>query len=246
MTIYLLYNASVLFLIDTNDFDNTIKTITFEADEGGGTPMNEMTIQVPIVDDPINEATEQDFVVIINVTDTINPPLTAVTRRSSILRIIDNDRKLMILTCIRGPQSLTICAAIRIGFEMERNVFPEPQFDDFTEVFLAKEDNVVSEQTFRIVLEITPSAPTGSGFDPATDGEDYTGFSDFPVVDFFPNVQQAPVGFTLLFDRQPEATEAFQISSAPSENFPSFLSPQDLFPQTFVIIEDDDSKFNLC
>ena len=107
MTIYLLYNASTLFLIDTDDFDSTIKTITFEADEGG-TPINEKMIQVPIVDDPINEATEQDFVVIINVTDTINFPLTVVTRRSSILRIIDNDRKLMILTCIHGPQSLIL------------------------------------------------------------------------------------------------------------------------------------------
>ena len=136
--------------------------------------------------------------------------------------------------------------AIRIGFEMERNVFQEPQFDTFTEVFIAKEDNVVSEQTFRIVLEITPSAPTGSGFDPATDGEDYTGFGDRPVTDFSPNDQRTPVGFTLVFDRVPESTEAFQISSAPSENFPNFLSPRNLFPQTFVVIEDDDCKFNLC
>ena len=83
--------------IDLDDFDSAIKTVTFEADEVGSPVMNK-TIQVPIVDDDINEATEQDFVVVINVTNTINPPLTVVTRRSSILRIIDNDRKLIKLT----------------------------------------------------------------------------------------------------------------------------------------------------
>ena len=95
------------------------------------------------------------------------------------------------------------------------------------------------------MLEITPSVPDGSGFNPAVDGIDYTGFSHSPIVDFAPNQQRAPVGFTLVSDRVPESTEAFQISSAPSEGFPTFHSPQDLYPQTFVVIEDDDSKFNL-
>ena len=96
------------------------------------------------------------------------------------------------------------------------------------------------------MLEIAPSAPPGSGFDPATDGEDYTGFSDRPVIDFAPNDQRTPVGFILVPDRVPESTEAFQISSAPSEGFPNFLSPQNLFPQTFVVIQENDSKLKFC
>ena len=55
---------------------------------------NETVLQIGVTDDEINEAMEQNFVVIINVTGTINNEGTRVTRPSSICRIIDNDRKI--------------------------------------------------------------------------------------------------------------------------------------------------------
>ena len=65
--------------------------ITFQADEEN--PINDIPLSIPITDDAINEATEQDFVVILNLTDSISPALTMLPRVSSLCRIIDNDRK---------------------------------------------------------------------------------------------------------------------------------------------------------
>lgn len=56
-------------------------------------PNNETVLQIGVTDDEINEAMEQDFVVIINVTGSINAERITVSRPSSICRIIDNDRK---------------------------------------------------------------------------------------------------------------------------------------------------------
>ena len=76
---------------DLNDFDNSVLTITFQADENN--PISDIPLRVPITDDAINEADEQDFVVVLNLTDSINPALTRLLRVSSLCRIIDNDRK---------------------------------------------------------------------------------------------------------------------------------------------------------
>ena len=57
-------------------------------------PNNETVLQIGVTDDEINEAMQQYFVVIINVTDIINAEHTTVSRSSSICRIIDNDRKI--------------------------------------------------------------------------------------------------------------------------------------------------------
>ena len=78
-------------LADLDDFDNTILSITFQADEDN--PINDIPLTIPITDDAINEAIEQDFVVILNLTDSVNPDMTDLTRISSLCRIIDNDRK---------------------------------------------------------------------------------------------------------------------------------------------------------
>ena len=86
------YFQSLLYLhTDLNDFDNTVLTVTFLADED--TPTNDIRLSIPITDDAINEANEQDFVVILNLTDSVNPDLTTLPRISSLCRIIDNDRK---------------------------------------------------------------------------------------------------------------------------------------------------------
>ena len=65
--------------------------ITFQADEDN--PINNIPLSIPITDDAINEAIEQDFVVMLNLTDSISPALTMLPRVSSLCRIIDNDRK---------------------------------------------------------------------------------------------------------------------------------------------------------
>ena len=57
-------------------------------------PDNETVVQIGVTDDETNEAMKQNFVVIINLTDTINAGRTTVSRPSSICQIIDNDRKI--------------------------------------------------------------------------------------------------------------------------------------------------------
>ena len=88
----LFLHAMILYLrSDLSDFDNEVLTITFQADEDN--PINDIPLSIPITDDAMNEATEQDFVVMLNLTDSISPTLTMLPRVSSLCRIIDNDRK---------------------------------------------------------------------------------------------------------------------------------------------------------
>ena len=76
-----------------NDFNNASVTLIFEPDEDG-TPMNERGAPIPIVDDAINEATEQVFVVELRLVSSLDPATVELdTRPSSLCRIIDNDRK---------------------------------------------------------------------------------------------------------------------------------------------------------
>ena len=78
---------------ELEDFNNTNITLIFEPDEDG-TPMNERSAPIPIVDDAINEATEQVFIVELQLVSSINSATVDLpTRPSSLCRIIDNDRK---------------------------------------------------------------------------------------------------------------------------------------------------------
>lgn len=134
-------------------------------------------------------------------------------------------------------------AAIRIGFERQINTFTEPMFDEFQNIYLTKENNVSSEQTFSISFQRTNSVPINSGFAIAEDGEDYTGIGEEFFRSFAPNLQRLGLPISLLADANPEPTEAFQLNSSP-ESMPTFLTPDGtmLFSQTFVVIEDDDSE----
>lgn len=135
--------------------------------------------------------------------------------------------------------------AIKIGFEMENYTFIEPQFEEFYEVFLGKENNVQSEQSFILSIQLINSVPPNSGLSLATRDQDYIiGISDTSTVIFPPNVQRLPIFFDLLPDRVPELTEAFQLTSA-SIDVPVFVNPDILFQQTFVVIEDDDGLLHL-
>ena len=122
---------------------------------------------------------------------------------------------------------------------METYTFIEPQFEEFYEVFLAKENNVQSEQSFLLSLQLINGVPPNSGFSIATRDLDYTGIADMSTVLFPPNTQRLPISFDLLPDRIPESTEAFQLTSA-SNDVPNFNNPNVLFQQTFIVIEDDD------
>ena len=147
-------------------------------------------------------------------------------------------------------------AAIRIGFELARYEFLEPQFEEFIDelfvpdsglpingpVYLAKENNVITEQTFQIIFQISNVAPPGEGIQPATPDVDYQA-SQTSIINFPPTDQRLDFPFTLFTDNNPEDTEAFQIGSTPSTQIgPIYQAPSVFFPQTFVIIQDDDGE----
>ena len=68
--------------------------LIFEPDEDALVPVNEMSAPIPIVDDDINEATEQVFIVELRFISSLDPATVDLTvRPSSLCRIIDNDRK---------------------------------------------------------------------------------------------------------------------------------------------------------
>lgn len=72
-----------------DDFDGTMKSITFPAD--GVDSVFIMDVPVAIVDDEINEA-QQFFVVLMEVVDAVNPKLlNNADRNISMCTILDND-----------------------------------------------------------------------------------------------------------------------------------------------------------
>ena len=139
----------------------------------------------------------------------------------------------------------------------------EEQIDEFFEpppnstisgpVFLLKENDVVSEQTFLIVIEVSEATPPNqNNINRATRNEDFASTSDF-VVTFSPLDQRIIFKFSLFSDNFTEGTESFLATSARQDrgaditgmmfDAPSFLPPVTLSDRTFIIIEDDDRKF---
>ena len=78
-------------LSDVADFNNTAIPITFDPDEDQN--HNELTIRVPIFDDHINEATEQVFVVQLQLVSAVNVNSITIKWQASLCRIIDDDGK---------------------------------------------------------------------------------------------------------------------------------------------------------
>ena len=165
--------------------------------------------------------------------------------------------------------SLIVIAAIRIGFELPDYTYMEPMFEETIDTFfvpesglpvngpiyLAKENNVISEQTFLVVVQVSSSVPPGQSIQPATLDADYrlSAPGTSVVLQFGPVVQRINFLFTLFTDTLPEGTEAFLASSAPADMtqlpdgrtvpVPTFLNPINLLAESFVIIEDDDREF---
>ena len=261
--------------IDLADFNNTNITLVFEPDEDS--EINEKSAPIFITDDAINEATEQVFVAELILLSSLDPATVDLSiRPSTLCRIIDNDRKfksIVLSSSALRPtyRIIDTILAIRIGFELPGYTYTEPQFDEFIDefyvsptgqpengpIFLAKEDNVTSEQTFFISFEVTDSAPFG--IQPATIDQDYrfgppgeTSTTDF----FFPTQQRIPFPSELCADTLPEGTKAFQASVSATRDITGrtcadglllpFFCPDllnILRSEIFITILDDDRTF---
>ena len=162
-----------------------------------------------------------------------------------------------------------ITLAIRIGFELPGYTYTEPLFDEIIDefyvsptgypengpVFLIKEGNVISEQTFLFSFQVADLAY--SGIQSAVIDQDYR-FGSSPghtgVTNLFPPSQQRiPFPFELLADSLSERTEAFEaivvhkdtrdLGGGMVENFPISLHPKYSASKIFFTIYDDDRKF---
>ncbi len=80
----------IVFPEDRRDFSSEVVTMTFPADEFGQ-QMNDVPAPVPIINDAINEAQEELFVISLGLENAINPAGTEITRSVSLCRISDND-----------------------------------------------------------------------------------------------------------------------------------------------------------
>ena len=153
-----------------------------------------------------------------------------------------------------------ILIEIRIGFELPDYTYNEPLFEEFIDafyvsptgrpengpIFLVKENNVTSEQTFLVFFQAKDSAPSSAK--PATVEEDYRFTSQ--SVFFEASRQRIPFTFSLQPDFLPEGTEGFQASVSyiwreRNLRYPISLNPISLASEIFITIIDDDRKFQL-
>ena len=92
----LTFRITILFFLaypDYKDFDNTTLFAEFPIDEGLN-PVTSVELAIPIVDDDIDEADEQIFVIFLEIVNTTNvDKVTIVDRRTSIGRIRDDESK---------------------------------------------------------------------------------------------------------------------------------------------------------
>ena len=151
--------------------------------------------------------------------------------------------------------------ATRIGFEFGSYEVSEP--DEAEElitnlVYLIREDNQKSEQTYSVDLTVDDS---GGNTKPATIETSNTNQSfdySFGLVNqtkqnvlFPPTVDRIPFVFSLNPDLAVEGTETFRTTSAqvtPSGDFPVFQTPSGVnaFATTLINILDNDGKYQLC
>ena len=249
-----------------DDFNNTNIILVFEPDEDA--EINEKSASIFVTDDAINEATEQIFIAELMHVSSLDPATIDLSiRPSTLCRIIDNDRKYESILRQHAKHIIDTTTAMRIGFELPGYTYTEPQFDEVINevyvsltgrpesgpIFLVKENNVISEQTFLISLQVTDSPPLG--IQSATLDLDYR-FGTLDVTQFFfPSQQKIPFPFELRADTFPEGTEAFQASVSPEdsrdggsglvEQFPTSLNPLTLSSEVFITILDNDRKFQI-
>ena len=142
---------------------------------------------------------------------------------------------------------------LQIGFVNQSYNFTEPRGRRvITDVVIMKENNVVTEQTYSVI--ITPSTPADPRLNAATLEPVGGGIHDYSLgnpgqtfVDSYigPDVQSRIFNFILNGDQSPEGVESFQLTITPSEGFPTYRSPTTLFTTTLINIIDDDGKFKI-
>ena len=126
-------------------------------------------------------------------------------------------------------------------------------------IYLVKENNVSSEQTFQVVVQVTSSVPPGRGIQLATLDADYrlsVAGKSYVVLSFGPREQRINFSITLFTDTLPEGMEGFLVRSAPGHpgQLPDgttlpvsvYLNPIALSAESFVLIEDDDREFYIA
>ena len=80
---------------DSDDFDTTVFTVVYPADEGQDS-ITQIDAFIPVMDDDIDENEEQTFIVFFEVINATNIDLIVETEESrshAVCRIIDDDRK---------------------------------------------------------------------------------------------------------------------------------------------------------
>ena len=101
---YIIY----IFFTDEEDFNTTLFEVVFPADEFID-PVGSVDAFISVVEDDINENSEQLFVAFIEVAGAINSRLLSITRNVTICRIMDNDRKFSCYIWLRLVNFVLLC-----------------------------------------------------------------------------------------------------------------------------------------
>ncbi len=72
------------------DFNPTVLTVTFPADEAPSETIFDLDVPITIIDDDIDEA-EQNFIVYFEVIDAFNKNLILIRQKVAVCRIADDD-----------------------------------------------------------------------------------------------------------------------------------------------------------
>ena len=92
------YLLHLLNITENADFDGTVIEIVFPADEGLPSPIFNVRADIPVINDDIDEAHEQQFIAFLEVINATNTSTSSVSnnfspRNTSICRINDDDCK---------------------------------------------------------------------------------------------------------------------------------------------------------
>lgn len=129
---------------------------------------------------------------------------------------------------------------IRIGFQSETYVFTEPSSLMQVDVLLQKENGAITEQTYRILVNISDSVQLES----ATQGDDYSVASNPTILEMGPEQETVSFPFSLLANGLPEVTEGFSAMSSPEGSL-QYSPPLTLFATARVSIQDDDRTLHI-
>ena len=105
-TLCLIILLQLLNIIEEADFDGTVLEIVFPADEGLPSPIFNVRADIPVINDDIDEAHEQQFIAFLEVINATNPSSSSSVsnnfspRNISICRINDDDCKCVYIVAV--------------------------------------------------------------------------------------------------------------------------------------------------